>query len=70
MFSFECKLSNAMDKFRDLRNYSGPASETKRKEIIKVSKDYDLSITNIRTVKHLWTTPTNRTKNPMMNRYI
>ena len=59
-----------MDKFRDLRNYSGSASETKRKEIIKVSKDYDLSITNIRTVKHLWTTPTNRTKNPMMNRYI
>ena len=53
MFSFECKLSNAMDKFRDLRNYSGSASETKRKEIIKVSKDYDLSITNIRTVKHL-----------------
>ena len=70
MFSFECKLSNAMDKFRDLRNYSGSASETKRKEIIKVSKDYDLSITNIITVKYLWTTPTNRTKNPMMNRYI
>ena len=42
-----------MDKFRDLRNYSGSASEAKRKEIIKVSKDYDLSITNIRTVKHL-----------------
>ena len=27
-----------------LRNYSGPASERKRKEIIKVFKHYDISI--------------------------
>ena len=36
-----------------LRNYSGPASERKRKELIKVFKQYNLSITietNIRTV--------------------
>ena len=42
-----------------LRNYSGTASERKRKEIIKVFKHYDLSITietNIRTVNFLDTT--------------
>ena len=42
-----------------LRNYSGTASKRKRKEIIKVFKHYDLSITietNIGTVNFLDTT--------------
>ena len=59
-------LSHVMDKrfvglYRDnglgvLRNYSGPGSERKRKELITVFKRYDLSITietNIRTVSFL-----------------
>ena len=63
------KLGHVMDKrfvglYRDdglgvLRNYSGPASERKRKELIKVFKQYNLSITietNIRTVNFLDTT--------------
>ena len=47
------------DGLRVLRNYSGPASERKWKELIKVFKQYNLSIiteTNIRTVNFLDTT--------------
>ena len=42
-----------------LRSYSGPTSGKKRKKIIKVFKDYDISVTtetNIRTVDFIDTT--------------
>ena len=44
------------DGLRALRNYFDPATERKRKEIIKVFKEYDLSITietNIRIANFL-----------------
>ena len=47
------------DSLGVLRNYSGPESERKQKKIIKVFKDYGLSITietNIRIVNFLETT--------------